>query len=52
MLSALTGREILVVDSSRRPGDPARLVADATRARAELGWRQQFDTTDTIIAHA
>lgn len=26
-----------------RPGDPARIVADATLARKELGWRPKYD---------
>lgn len=32
------GRKVPVVDSARRDGDPAVLVADASRARSELGW--------------
>jgi UDP-glucose 4-epimerase len=27
----------------RRAGDPARLVASAERAAAELGWHPEFD---------
>lgn len=34
-----TGRDIEERVVPRRPGDPARLVASAARARAELGWR-------------
>jgi UDP-glucose 4-epimerase len=48
----VTGREIKVVDAERRPGDPPRLVADATLARKTLGWQPQFANLDTIIAHA
>ena len=36
----------------RRPGDPARLVADATRARERLGFRPRFADIATQIAHA
>ena len=48
----VTGRNIPVTDQPRRAGDPPRLVADARRARDELGWRPQYDSLDTIIAHA
>ena len=48
----VTGRTIPVTDQPRRAGDPPRLVADARRARDELGWRPQYDSLDTIIAHA
>ncbi len=37
---------------SRRPGDPAILVADVSRIRATLDWRPQFDDLDTIVTHA
>jgi UDP-glucose 4-epimerase len=37
---------------SRRPGDPATLVADPNRIRDLLRWEARFDQLDTIIAHA
>lgn len=49
---AVTGREFAVEVSPRRTGDPARLVADATRARAELGWRPRHGELATILRHA
>jgi UDP-glucose 4-epimerase len=48
----VTGRDIPVRDAPRRAGDPPRLVADARRARAELGWQPRFGELDTLIAHA
>ena len=48
----VTGRSIPVTDQPRRAGDPPRLVADASRARAELGWQPQYADLDIIIAHA
>lgn len=48
----VTGHEIPVRDDPPRAGDPPVLVADATRARAELGWKPQYEDLDTIIAHA
>jgi UDP-glucose 4-epimerase len=47
-----SGRDFAVRRSARRPGDPAMIVADATRIRATLGWMPQFDDLDTIVAHA
>ena len=49
---AVTGNVIEVVEAERREGDPARLVADSTLARRELGWRPQHPELDAIIAHA
>ncbi|MGM9424837.1 UDP-glucose 4-epimerase GalE [Hydrogenophaga sp. MI9] len=48
----VTGREIPVQYADRRAGDPARLVADATRAVAQLGWAPRYAALDTLIEHA
>lgn len=48
----VTGCEILVVDAPRRPGDPPRLVAEASKARSVLGWQPRFGDLETIVAHA
>jgi UDP-glucose 4-epimerase len=48
----VTAREIAVVDRPRRPGDPARLVADSTKARKELGWKPRYADLATIVRHA
>jgi UDP-glucose 4-epimerase len=48
----VTGTRIARVMGKRRPGDPARLVAEAKLARQELGWRPRFDDLDTIVRHA
>ncbi len=48
----ITGRKVPVVNGPRRAGDPARLVADATHARQNLGWQPQFADLATIIQHA
>jgi len=38
--------------SERRPGDPAAIVANSERARAELGWQPKHDNLDAIVADA
>jgi UDP-glucose 4-epimerase len=48
----VTGRAIPVVSGGRRPGDPARLVADSRLARARLGWRPRFAELEVMIEHA
>ena len=48
----VTGRPIRVIREARRPGDPARLVADSRRAVELLGWQPRHAALDTIIEHA
>lgn len=48
----VTGQEIFVINEARRAGDPARLVADSSLARQELGWRPVRPELATIIADA
>lgn len=48
----VTGRPIAVKAASRREGDPARLVADATRARSVLGWTPRFDSLESMVRTA
>ncbi|HAO31676.1 MAG TPA: UDP-glucose 4-epimerase GalE [Candidatus Competibacter sp.] len=49
---AVSGRDFSVIYGERRLGDPARLVADSRRARAELGWNPCHAELGTIIEHA
>jgi UDP-glucose 4-epimerase len=48
----VTGRGLLAHVAKRREGDPAQLVASATRAHEELGWRPRYPELGTIIEHA
>ena len=48
----VTGRDFVVHDGDRRPGDPSRLVADSRRAMQELGWRPAFAELATMVEHA
>ncbi|MFJ9440989.1 UDP-glucose 4-epimerase GalE [Kitasatospora sp. NPDC101235] len=48
----VTGREIPVQVAGRRAGDPAVLVASATRAHETLGWTPRRPNLDEIVADA
>ena len=48
----VTGHRIPLRDDPPREGDPPALVADARRAREELGWTPEYADLETIIAHA
>ncbi len=45
---AVLGRPVPVIETTRRPGDPAVLVASIDRAREVLGWTPQRDLTRMI----
>ncbi len=48
----VTKREIPVVESDRRPGDPPILVGSSDKAKAMLGWQPQYSDLTQIIEHA
>ena len=48
----VTGKEITVNRAERRPGDPASLVADATKAKRVLGWQPARVDIETIVRDA
>ena len=48
----VTGRDIKVVESDRRPGDPPALVGSGDKARKILGWSPQYPDIKDILTHA
>lgn len=48
----VTGEPILYQQFPRRPGDPAKLVGDARRAGAELGWQPDYTSLAEIVKTA
>ncbi len=48
----VSGRTVPVVEMARRPGDPAELVADPSRARELLGWEARYQDLDGIVESA
>jgi len=48
----VTGREMATPKGARRDGDPVQLVADAGRARAELGFAPSRSSLESIVSTA
>jgi UDP-glucose 4-epimerase len=48
----VTGRRIPVQIGNRRPGDPARLVADGGRIQRELNWKPEHSELEEILESA
>lgn len=48
----VTGHAIPEVMGSRRAGDPPELIADARRAKAELGWEPKYADVKSIVETA
>ena len=48
----VTGLKVPAPVGERRPGDPARLISDASKARRELGWEPILEDLDRIISTA
>jgi UDP-glucose 4-epimerase len=52
MARKVTGRKIVSIESSRRPGDPARLVASSEKIGKGLGWVPKYPDLETIVETA
>jgi len=50
--SRVTGRNILAIESPRRPGDPPALIASSEKIRHELGWSPRYPHLEDILASA
>ena len=48
----VTGKAVPVKEAPRRAGDPAELVADATKIRRELGWTPKYTDLRSILETA
>ena len=48
----VTGHPIPAIESPRRPGDPARLVASSQKIRQELGWKPKHPELKDILSSA
>jgi UDP-glucose 4-epimerase len=48
----VTGHSIPAVESPRRPGDPAVLVASSKKIQQELGWKPRHSSLEAIVRSA
>jgi len=48
----VTGLSIAVVESPRRKGDPAVLIASSEKIRKEVGWRPKYPELEAILRSA
>ena len=52
MCEKITGVKIPAIEKPRRAGDPPKLVAAATKASTELGWKPKYPKLEDIVATA
>lgn len=52
MVEQVTRTKIKVIESARRPGDPAVLIGSARKAGDVLGWKSRYSDLDSIISTA
>ena len=48
----VTGRPISAIESDKRPGDPAILIASSDKIKERLGWKPEYENLETIIKTA
>lgn len=48
-VKAISGKDFPVMETQRRPGDPACAIANADKIRNVLGWQPKFNDLDKII---
>jgi UDP-glucose 4-epimerase len=52
MTEKVAGKAIATREGPRRPGDVATLIADSARLAADLKWKPQYDSLETIVRSA
>ncbi|HYK07946.1 MAG TPA: UDP-glucose 4-epimerase GalE [Candidatus Eisenbacteria bacterium] len=52
MVKKITGLNIDMIQEHRRPGDPAVLLADNSKAKEVMGWNPQHSDLETIVKTA
>ena len=48
----ITGKKIRIIETERRAGDPAVLIASSAKAKKVLGWKPEFNKMEAIIETA
>lgn len=44
----VTGKDFKIIEADRRPGDPAKLIADNTKAKIMLNWQPKYNLEQII----
>ena len=52
VVEKVTGKKLTVVVGKKRPGDPAAIWADNTKAKKLLGWKPKYSDLATIVSSA
>lgn len=52
MVEKVSGKKINISEKDRRPGDPARLIADASKIFQELNFKPKHSDLETIVRSA
>ncbi len=52
VVEKISGTGLNIIETDRRPGDPASLVARADRIRTLTGWQPRYNSLETIVADA
>ena len=52
VVKQVSAKNFKIVETNRRAGDPATLVADSALAQSELGWTPVYDDLAVIVEHA
>lgn len=52
VIEVVTGLNLEIIESDRRPGDPPVLVASSQKAKKELKWKPKYSKLDEIVKHA
>jgi UDP-glucose 4-epimerase len=48
----ISGKDFKIVETPRRAGDSAVLIADSTKIKNELAWKPKFETLEKIVESA
>ncbi len=51
-IERVSGQKLRVEEHPRRPGDPAQVFADSTKAQTELGWKPHYPEIKEIVRSA
>lgn len=52
VVQKVAGIDFPIIKAARRPGDPAELVADATKLKKEFSWKPQHSDISSIVSSA